>query len=39
MTVLSYSDESVSVAIEEVEPGHWAERVYQPDIVRYSDKL
>ena len=39
MDVLDYGEESVSVAIEEVEPRDWAERVYKPDIVNNSDKL
>ena len=33
MNVLNYGDESVSVAMEEVESGEWAEKVYRPDIV------
>jgi 4-oxalocrotonate tautomerase len=37
--VLSYGEESVSVAFEEVEPQDWAEKVYQPDIVNNSEKL
>jgi 4-oxalocrotonate tautomerase len=37
--VLNYGEESVSVAIEEVEPQDWAERVYQPDIINNSEKL
>ena len=37
--VLNYGEESVSVAIEEVEPQEWAEKVYQPDIVNNSEKL
>ena len=37
--VLNYGAESVSVAIEEVEPQDWAEKVYQPDIVNNSEKL
>ena len=37
--VLNYGEESVSVAIEEVEPEDWAEQVYQPDIVNNSEKL
>ena len=37
--VLDYGEESVSVAIEEVEPQDWAEKVYQPDIVNNSEKL
>jgi 4-oxalocrotonate tautomerase len=32
MDVLGYGEESVSVAMEEVEPGDWTERVYKPDI-------
>ena len=36
--VLNYGDESVSVAIEEIEPQDWAERVYKPDIVGKSDE-
>ncbi len=32
-TVLNYRDESVSVAIEEVTPVEWSEKVYRPDIV------
>ena len=37
--VLDYGEESVSVAIEEVKPQDWAEKVYQPDIVNNSEKL
>jgi 4-oxalocrotonate tautomerase len=37
--VLSYGEESVSVAFEEVEPQDWAEKVYKPDIVRNSERL
>ena len=37
--VLNYGEESVSVAIEEVEPQDWAEKVYQPDLVNNSEKL
>jgi 4-oxalocrotonate tautomerase len=33
MTALNYGQESVSVAIEEIEPGHWMEKVYKPDIL------
>src|SRR6266699_4870902 len=39
MNVLNYGDESVSVAIEEVTAGDWAEKVYKPDIVKTSAKL
>lgn len=33
MNVLNYGEESVSVAIEEIEPQEWAERVYRREIV------
>jgi 4-oxalocrotonate tautomerase len=39
MNVLNYGEESVSVAIEEVEPQDWAEKVYKPDIVNNMKKL
>ena len=39
MNVLNSGDESVSVAMEEVEPREWAEKVYRPDIVGNADKL
>ncbi len=39
MDVLDYGEESVSVAIEEVEPRDWAEKVYKPDIVDRPEKL
>ena len=32
MEILHYGEESVSVAMEEVQPGDWAEKVYKPDI-------
>ena len=38
-TVLNYGEESVSVAFEEIDSRDWAEKVYQPDIVRHSDRL
>ena len=37
--VLNYGEESVSVAIEEVELEDWAKKVYQPDIVDNAEKL
>ena len=37
--VLNYGEESVSVAIEEIEPQDWAEKVYRPDIVNNSERL
>jgi 4-oxalocrotonate tautomerase len=33
MTVLNYDEESVSVAMEEVEPDQWMDKVYNPDIL------
>ena len=39
MDVLDYGEESVSVAIEEVEPRDWAERVYKPDVVNKPERL
>ena len=33
MSVLNYSEESVSVAMEEVEPDQWMDKVYKPDIL------
>ena len=37
--VLNYGEESVSVAFEEIDSRDWTEKVYQPDIVRNSDRL
>ena len=37
--VLGYAEESVSVAMEEVEPQDWAEKVYKPDIVNKPEQL
>ena len=39
MNVLNYGEESVSVAIEEVKPQDWTEKVYKPDIVGNPEKL
>ena len=39
MNVLNYGEESVSVAIEEVEPQDWKELVYKPDIVNKPEQL
>jgi 4-oxalocrotonate tautomerase len=39
MNVLGYGEESVSVAMEEVEPHQWAERVYRPDIEGKAEQL
>ena len=37
--VLGYGEESVSVAMEEVEARDWAEQVYKPDIVNKPEQL
>lgn len=37
--ILNYGDDAVSVAMEEVAPDAWAEKVYRPDIVAKPDKL
>ena len=39
MDILNYGEESVSVAIEEVAPQDWAEKVYKPDILHNAEKL
>ena len=39
MDVLDYGEESVSVAMEEVEPQDWAVKVYKPDIVNKPDQI
>jgi len=39
MDVLGYSEESVAVAMEEVEARDWAEKVYKPDILNKPEQL
>jgi 4-oxalocrotonate tautomerase len=39
MKVLRCGEGSVSVAFEEVDANDWADKVYQPDIVRKADAL
>jgi 4-oxalocrotonate tautomerase len=39
MEVLGSREESVSVAMEEVDSSEWAEKVYRPDIVEAGDRL
>jgi 4-oxalocrotonate tautomerase len=39
MTTLRAGEESVSVAIEDIEPNHWTEKVYKPDILGKSDSI
>ena len=39
MDILHYGDESVSVAMEEVNSQDWVQKVYKPDIQNKWDKL
>jgi len=39
MVILGYGEESVSVAIEEVKPQDWADKVYKPEIVNNPERL
>jgi 4-oxalocrotonate tautomerase len=39
VATLESDEASVSVAIEEVQPGEWAEKVYTPDIASHPDRL
>jgi 4-oxalocrotonate tautomerase len=39
MTVLRLDAESISVAIEDVTPKDWADKVYKPDILGSPGKL
>jgi 4-oxalocrotonate tautomerase len=39
MRVLNYGEESVSVALEEIEPGVWMDQVYKPDILGKPDQI
>jgi 4-oxalocrotonate tautomerase len=39
MEVLNYGAESVSVALQEIAPQDWAEKVYQSDIVGQTGNL
>jgi 4-oxalocrotonate tautomerase len=39
MGTLDLGEESVSVAMEEVEPRDWVEQVYKPDIVNKPEQL
>ena len=39
VSALHYGEESVSLAMEEVKPEDWAEKVYKPDIEGQWDKL
>jgi 4-oxalocrotonate tautomerase len=39
MDILDYGEESVSVAVEEVSPQDWVEKVYKPDVQGQWDML
>ena len=39
MDVLRYGEESVSIAFEEVSAADWADKVYEPDIVKHPERL
>ena len=39
MNTLSYGEESVSVAIEEIDSKDWTEQVYKPDILGRPDRI
>jgi 4-oxalocrotonate tautomerase len=38
-STLRYGEASVSVALEEVQPQDWTEKVYKPDIAAHWDNL
>ena len=39
MSVLNYGEESVSVAMEEVEPDQWMDKVYKPDVLGKAKQI
>jgi 4-oxalocrotonate tautomerase len=39
MAIAKCEEKSVSVAIEEIDPALWAERVYRPEILDKEDNL
>jgi len=39
MEVLNYGEEAVSVSLEEIPPGDWAEAVYRRDIMDKPEQL
>ncbi len=39
MSILHYGEESVSVAMEEIRPQDWTEKVYKPEIQNKWDSL
>jgi 4-oxalocrotonate tautomerase len=38
-TTLNYGEEAVSVAMEEIDPKDWTEKVYKPDILARPDQI
>ena len=39
MDIFDYGAESVSVAMEEIDPQDWKDEVYQPDILGHPERL
>ena len=39
MEIFDYGEESVSVAMEEIGPQDWSEKVYKPEIVNKAGRL
>jgi 4-oxalocrotonate tautomerase len=39
MSIFNYGEEAVSVAMEEIQPNDWADKVYKPDIIGQPEKL
>ena len=39
MSIFSYGEEAVSVAMEEIKPADWKEKVYQADILNKPDEI
>jgi 4-oxalocrotonate tautomerase len=39
MDIFNYGEESVSVAMVEIKPQDWAEKVYKPDIINNPEQL
>lgn len=39
MSVIGYSEESFSVAIIDIEPDDWKEKVYEPDVIGQKENL
>ncbi len=39
VAIAECDEKAVSVAFEEIDPSHWLEKVYRPDIIENEDKL